>query len=223
MYQAALKSTEGMQGETIESGLQEGVYNKKNKFDRRSKTYYNEYQTFAMKWANATDRIPGDTTILNKNGKQFVLIEATGDGYVEIAKGSYKAVKETYERLYTIADDEIYGNLEGYETDKGSGTWDMQFYEEGRNGDGDTSEVEREEVQNKPSRNNEYLHGGNQGEFVNSETENDVLKSKPDTAADETITPPKIRTTAQKTQAAFKLKEEVQKKLEQQTEKYGDS
>ena len=48
-------------------------------------------------------------------------------------------------------------------------------------------------------------------------------ESDTDVPIDTNITPGKRRTTAQKTQAAFKLKEEVQKKLEQQTEKYGDS
>ncbi len=47
----------------------------------------------------------------------------------------------------------------------------------------------------------------------NSRSGKNVLKSKPDTAPDESIAPPKIRKTAQKTQAAFKLKEEVQKNL----------
>jgi len=56
---------------------------------------------------------------------------------------------------------------------------------------------------------------------TNSKSGKNVLKSKPDTAPDESISAPKIRTTAQKTQAAFKLKEEVRKKLEQQAEKYG--
>lgn len=41
--------------------------------------------------------------------------------------------------------------------------------------------------------------------------ESNLLKSKSDTAPDESITPPKIRTTAQKTQFTFKLKEEVRR------------
>ncbi len=45
----------------------------------------------------------------------------------------------------------------------------------------------------------------------NSRSGKNVLKSKSDTAPDESITPPKIRTTAQKTQFTFKLKEEVRK------------
>ena len=56
----------------------------------------------------------------------------------------------------------------------------------------------------------------------NSRSGKNVLKSKPDTTPDESITPPKIRTTAQLKQSAFELDERIRKKLEQQAEKYGE-
>ncbi|MBE7050567.1 MAG: hypothetical protein E7394_07375 [Ruminococcaceae bacterium] len=63
---------------------------------------------------------------------------------------------------------------------------------------------------------------GSGSKTSNSRSGKNVLKSKPDTAPDESIAPPKIRTTAQKTQFTFKLKEELRKKLEQQSGKYGE-
>jgi len=42
MYQTALESTESMQGETIESGLQDGVYNKKQSVAKNSGRIYNK-------------------------------------------------------------------------------------------------------------------------------------------------------------------------------------
>ncbi len=42
MYQTALESTESMQGETIELGLQDGVYNKKQSVAKNSGRIYNK-------------------------------------------------------------------------------------------------------------------------------------------------------------------------------------
>ena len=42
MYQTALETTESMQGETLESGLQNGVYNKKQGVAKNRNTFYNK-------------------------------------------------------------------------------------------------------------------------------------------------------------------------------------
>jgi len=42
MYQTALESTESVQGETLESGLQDGVYNKKQSVAKNSGRIYNK-------------------------------------------------------------------------------------------------------------------------------------------------------------------------------------
>ena len=55
--------------------------------DRKKKSYYNEYQTNAMQWAYSASTKVGDTKILSVNGKSFALLEATENGYIEIARG----------------------------------------------------------------------------------------------------------------------------------------
>ncbi len=148
------------------------------KIDRKSKSYYNEYQTNALIWAKATERQPGDLKILNANGKYFALIEATEDGFIELAKGNYKEMKSKYEQAYSNAVDEIYGNLESYETDKGRDNWDMQFYGEGRNGNGNPQQIKSQRLQDNSTRNDEHLRNGNKGKLGKSEITDDVRYSE---------------------------------------------
>ena len=150
------------------------------KIDRKSKSYYNEYQTNALIWAKATERQPGDLKILNANGKYFALIEATEDGFIELAKGNYKEMKSKYEQAYADAVDEIYGNLESYEADKGRDNWDMQFYGEGGNGNGNHQQVKSQRLQDNSTRNNEHLRNSNKGKLGKSEINDGVRYSKKD-------------------------------------------
>lgn len=65
------------------------------------KTARDEFRTNAMIWANSADTKVCDTKILFGGGKGFALLEATENGYIEIARGDYdvvKGAKDYYER-----------------------------------------------------------------------------------------------------------------------------
>ena len=144
------------------------------KVDKRKRTPYNEYYTNAMSWASATDRKPGDITIVNADYYSAALIEATEDGFVELAKGNHKEMKAKYEQIYRDAVNEIRGNLESYETDKGTGHWNLRVYENGGNGDGNTRSAKSEGFQNDTPRNNEHLRKSDKRKSITGSRISDV-------------------------------------------------
>ena len=73
----------------IENGVEVGT-STKNSTDvikhiaKKKRTTYNEFNTLAMRWAYSNNTNIGDTNIFNRNGREYVLIEATEDGYIEL-------------------------------------------------------------------------------------------------------------------------------------------
>lgn len=61
--------------------------------DSKRGSRYNEFNTLAMQWAYSASTNTGDTKIFNRKGKKFVLLEATDEGYVELASGNYERMK----------------------------------------------------------------------------------------------------------------------------------
>ena len=60
---------------------------------------YDEFATLTMQWANSADTQQGDTKIFSKKGN-FYLMEADGEGScIELASGTYKKVRNLYERV----------------------------------------------------------------------------------------------------------------------------
>ena len=76
--------------------LEKNATDTRYSLEKSRKNYYNEFNTLAMQWAYSASTKPGDVKIFNNNGKYFTLIEATGDGYVELASGNYKEVKKLF-------------------------------------------------------------------------------------------------------------------------------
>ena len=135
-------------------------------YNKKKGSVYDEFSTNAMIWANSSSTQKGDVTILNDKGKRFVLIEATADGYIELSSGKYEEVRAEYEQAYRRANNEIYGNLESYESDQGTDNWDMQYAGHGRNDGGNSEQTGSQGFQADSSGNNEHLRSGNQGKSV---------------------------------------------------------
>ena len=192
-YQAELKKASKVWDEMLKKSVEanqslekSGAYENSNatdgdvkysqRIDKKRKTNYNEYQTNALIWARSTSTNPGDLNILNANGKYFALIKATEDGFIELAKGNYKEVQAEYERAYRKANNEIYGNLESYESDQGTDIWDMQLYGKGSDGNGNTQQIESQGLQNNSTGNNEHLWNSDKGEFGKSEVNEEGIR-----------------------------------------------
>ena len=67
------------------------------------------------------------------------------------------------EQTYRTAIAEIYGNLEGIRTDRGTDTWDLFNSEDRRYDDRNGGQVRNERVQTDTEGNDEYLLSGNRG------------------------------------------------------------
>ncbi|MBQ8782206.1 MAG: hypothetical protein IJZ57_00330 [Clostridia bacterium] len=65
------------------------------------RSYYDEYTSLVMRWANSAGTKEGDTKIFCKKSGDYRLLEADGNGgTIEITRGNYKKVSAIYERLY---------------------------------------------------------------------------------------------------------------------------
>ncbi len=130
-----------------------------------SYSYYNEFASNAMAWANSATTKPGDTKILNNNGGEFVLLEATENGYIEVARGKYKEVLSYYDEMQRQADNSFYGYSEEIRSNK-NGNLQSEFVgtEIGRNDAENSRQTGSQGLQADTARNNENLHTGNKGE-----------------------------------------------------------
>ena len=141
---------------------------------RYNKTYTDEFRTNAMIWANSSTTQVGDTKILNNKGKNFVLIEATENGYVEIESGSYDKVRGLYEQTHRETISSLYDYSKELQSEQGRDTFNL-FNDEVRADDGrysETTGVER--FSNNKSRNAQYLQSSDKAKFstkLNSEGE----------------------------------------------------
>ena len=143
--------------------LQEDSGVERYSVDKRKKSLYNEYMTNAMIWAKSTDRQLGDLKILNANGKNFALIEATEDGFVEIKRGTYKEVQARYERVHREKDRSFHAYTEEIRSKQDRNMWDMQYAGDRGYATRYGEQTGRKGLQNNTSRNNEYLRTGDKG------------------------------------------------------------
>lgn len=124
---------------------------------------WNEYKSYAMSWANESGRKQGDTKILNRNGKGYVLIVADGQGgYAEVATGSYLEVKAN-EKTHRENENSIYRNIEEFRSESRGSSSSYNFNEIKRNDGGNSGSAGSEGFQNDAAGNTEYLRGSNNG------------------------------------------------------------
>ena len=128
------------------------------------KTFYNEYATNMMQWANSASTEVGDLKILSNKGK-WVLLEATENGCIELRSGTYKEMKHL-EQTYRNATDSLYGHIEKFRSGERRDTWYLfnsknRGYDD-RNGEQNGSQ----EFQIDSERDNEHLRSGDKGESV---------------------------------------------------------
>ena len=158
-----------MPGESVESvsnnGQKTATKTTKNidGSPKKSYSYYNEFATNVMIWEKSASTKPGDAKIFNFKNSVFVLMEATENGSIEVARGKYKEVKAEYERAYAKSTSEIHGNFESYGIEKGRDIWDLQHDENRGDALGDNAKTESQELQTDTSGNNEYLRTGDKG------------------------------------------------------------
>ena len=149
---------------TVIGNVSDGeIKNSSRNVDSKRKSLYNEYQTNAMQWAYSATTSAGDTKILSVNGRNFALLEATEDGYVEIARGNYKEVKEL-EQQYREPDDSVYvyskivRNAKTRNSSNNDNVENRREYEQGRR------QTRSEGLQTDSTGNNEHLRTGDKGE-----------------------------------------------------------
>ena len=151
---------------------QEGdVLLSERKVYKKSKTYYNEFYSNAMQWAYNAGTKTGDAKVFSVNGKHFVLLEATDNGYIEIAKGNYEEVVLEYERIHSEKDTSFDEDTQEIRTEQNGNLWDLQSNDFGEDGFGDSGQIRGEELQTNTTRNNEHLQSGHKGkhEIKNSD------------------------------------------------------
>ena len=139
--------------------------------DRKSKSKYNEFNTLAMQWAYNPGTDVGDINIFNRNGKEFVLIEATENGYVELANGEYEEMNFEYERLHSEKDKSIYESVNEIRTDQRTDMWDLQYDENRKNDDRDSKSIGIKKIQTDSSADNEHLRSSNKGKSIDNEAD----------------------------------------------------
>lgn len=157
----------GTQGEVDVDNSDSVVYSKRQQTKKKS-SVYKEYDSLAMRWANEADRAEGDTKIFCKNGRDFRLLEADGNGgFVELARGNYKKVSAIYERSIRETDSSIRRDIEAYGLNKRRHNGDRSIRGgqpgyDGRN----NSTTSGERLQSNSSGNNEHNRTGDKGKSV---------------------------------------------------------
>lgn len=129
---------------------------------KNRKSRYDEFNTLAMQWAYSNKTNVGDTKVFNKNGKNYVLLEATEDGYIEIASGNYEKVRADYENSYNKANNGVYGNIKRIRSEERRNIRNNTFDKNRRYDDRDSGQNRNEISQNNITRNNEHLRTSNQ-------------------------------------------------------------
>ncbi|MEE1023758.1 MAG: hypothetical protein U0L48_01715, partial [Acutalibacteraceae bacterium] len=131
----------------------------------------NEFNTLAMQWAYNSETEVGDINIFNRNGREFVLIKATENGYVELASGKYKEMKFEYERLHSEKDKSVYGTVNEIRTDKRTDMWYLQYDENRGNDVRDSKSTGSKGIQTDSSADNEHLRSSNKGKSIDNEAD----------------------------------------------------
>lgn len=131
-------------------------------------TTYNQFNSVAMNWSRQADRMIGDLAIFAYDYDDFRLIEATENGYVELARGKYKNVRSIYERAYRNSTDTLYGHLKEFRAEKRRNIRNLQPYENRRYDDRGSGQVGREELQSDSTGSNEYSRLGDKEKLIKS-------------------------------------------------------
>lgn len=131
------------------------------RFSKNSK--YNEYETLRMQWANSAATEAGDMAILNRKGREFVLLEATGNDTIELMKGTYKKVRSYYERTYGETIHRIYEHIESIKAEQNRDTGDLLNAGNRRHAVRDAGQDGRKGLQTDTAGNDEHLRGSHQG------------------------------------------------------------
>ncbi|MBO4693602.1 MAG: hypothetical protein J5659_04340 [Clostridia bacterium] len=134
----------------------------------------NEYRTNAMIWANAADRKAGDCKLLNRNGKDFALIEADGEGgYTEFITGKYSEVKSEYDEYISEQTDKLDEVVEDFRSGQRQYYGNSRNDENGRRNAGNIRPIRGKTIQNNAAGNNEYLRSSDKGSYteLNYQTE----------------------------------------------------
>ena len=130
-----------------------------NKNKKYNKSIYNEFNTLVMQWRYKFDTKVGDCNIFSIKSDIFALIEATDDGYIEIARGRYKNLKELkqlYEQTYGESIEKVYDNFEKLEADRGADSWNLFNDENGGYGNRDSYRNKESKISSDTSRSYEY-------------------------------------------------------------------
>lgn len=131
---------------------------------KNRKSRYDEFNTLAMQWAYSNKTNVGDTKVFNKNGKNYVLIEATEDGYIEIASGNYEKVSDIYGRIYNEATEySLWSFKENRSSKRGNirnnaHTGNSRNRDDGTNGRRTSDRTGQKELSDYPTRNTKPVH-----------------------------------------------------------------
>ena len=139
-----------------------------DKYHRRG---YNQFRTEAMIWANSAGTTVGDTKIFNRNGRDFVLLESTEDGYIEIANGNYKELKKL-EQQYREPNDSVHVYSKIVRNAKNGNIADDSVAEDGGEYEQGSRSARSKRFQNNTTGNDELLQSSNKG---TSSTEADSI------------------------------------------------
>ncbi len=146
---------------------------KKKSYNKSS--YYNEFDSLAMSWRYKANTKVGDVNIVSGKGS-FVLLEATEDGYVELARGNWSRVKELkaeYERAHKETNESLHNYSEEYGVDRGTDTWDMFDDEDRRYGLENNTDFEKRRLQTNSSGSDEHSRSSDKGKPLIPSTKRD--------------------------------------------------
>lgn len=133
-------------------------------FDRKKKTSYNEFNTLAMQWAYSAGTEPGDLKILNRKGKEFVLLKATDDGYVELAAGKYEEMKYIGQQYYNEPDNSVHVHSQVFKSSKARSAKNNDITENNSKHGYGSKKIGSEGLQNDPTGNAENLRSSDRRE-----------------------------------------------------------
>lgn len=123
-----------------------------------------------MRWANEADRTEGDTKVFCKNGRDFRLLEADGNGgFVELARGNYRKVAELYDEIKEEVNrirKDIRSNSGKNGIEHGRNSRNSVIYEDGLNDGRNNRQTSGTELQSDTSGNNEYNRTGDKGKSI---------------------------------------------------------
>ena len=152
----------------------------KKVYNKRKKSYTNEFATNAMIWSRSAGTMVGEQNIFYRNGN-WVLIEKTEDYFVEL--GTYsdiqraEVLREVKEYNETLRED-VYSYVMRYESERGYNMRDYGDVEREQYGDGRSGFVYKSESPSNGSANNQSDQQGDRGEVKESRKIPDPITSR---------------------------------------------